>query len=99
VGVPRLVAIEHPFGQIMGRPGDSDRQLAVLLGALEAILQMDSPGSIMHLPFEWNGSEQEARSLPPVPPPIASYLKWHPWLLPRLFARDIPAAHLAREVQ
>ena len=86
VGVPRLVAVEHPFGQIVGRPGDSDTQLAVLQGLLEAVVDMRRPGEIKHLPFKWTGKQTHA----PVPPPIASYLKRHPWHLPKLFSRDIP---------
>ena len=90
VSVPRHVAIEHPFGQTMGRPGDKDAQRAVLQGALQAVHEMKAPGSIKHLPFEWTGTEKEAQAGPPVPPPIVSYLKWHPWQLPRLFARNVP---------
>jgi len=90
VGVPRLVGIEHPFGQIMGRPGDQDRQRAVLQSALEAVETMETPGSIKHLPFEWPGTAREAPVHPPEPSPIVEYLKRHPWHLPRLLSRDIP---------
>jgi hypothetical protein len=88
VSVPRLAAIEHPFGQIVGRPGDREGQLAVLAAILDAVEEMTEPGSIIHLPFEWTGPEKEV--MPPEPPPIVGYLKWHPWELPRLFSRDIP---------
>ena len=88
VGVPRLVAIEHPFGQIIGRPGDSNTQRAVLQGTLEAITAMQAPGEIKHLPFTWSGKYSHA----PVPPPIARYLKRHPWQLPKLFSRELPRA-------
>lgn len=90
VGVPRLAAIEHPFGQTMGKPGDKDGQRAVLLAALEALETMQVPGSVTHLPFEWTASRKETKADPKVPPPIADYLKWHPWELPRLFSRDVP---------
>lgn len=89
-GVPRLAAIEHPFGQTMGQPGQSDHQREVLLAALEALAQLEAPGCVANLPYEWRGSERQARAQPAVPPPIATHLKWHPWLLPRLFARDLP---------
>jgi hypothetical protein len=89
VSVPRLAGIEHPFGQTMGRPGDSDRQRGVLLAALEALETMRVPGSVAHLPFEWNGTRKETKAEPKVAPPIADYLKWHPWELPRLFLRDV----------
>jgi len=90
--VPRLAAIEHPFGQTMGRPGDKDTQRAVLLAALEALEEMRMPGSIKHLPFEWTGSMREALATPPAAPPIVAHLKWHPWELTRLMTRDVPAS-------
>ena len=90
VSVPRLVGIEHPFGQIMGRPGDRDGQRAVLWGALEALAEMETAGSIKHLPYEWSGTVKEAQAHPPQPPPIVSYLKRHPWHLPKLLSREIP---------
>jgi len=74
----------------MGRPGDKDTQRAVLLAALEAMEEMKTRGGIKHLPFEWTGSMKEALAQPPVPPPIAEYLKWHPWELPRLMSRNVP---------
>jgi hypothetical protein len=96
VSVPRVAGIEHPFGQQMGKPGDSDRQRAVLLGALEAVEEMTTPGSIKYLPFEWNGTAKEAQAQPPEPPPIAKYLLRHPWELPRLFSRDVPRKYSSR---
>ncbi|MBI5057767.1 MAG: hypothetical protein HZB61_14235 [Nitrospirae bacterium] len=88
--MPRLAGIEHPFGQTMGKPGDKDVQRAVLLGALDALEEMKMPGCVKHLQFEWTGTAKETKTDPPDPPPIANYLKWHPWELPRLFSRDVP---------
>jgi hypothetical protein len=90
VSVPRIAAIEHPFGRIVGKPGDEDGQRAVLRGALEAVEEMKVPGSIKHLPFEWPGTAKEAQSHPSEPPPIVGYLKRHPWQLPRLLSRNVP---------
>lgn len=90
VGVPRLVGVEYPFGQIMGKPGSVADQHAVLRGALEAVVVMDRPGSLMSLPFKWHGAGPDSRFHPPVPPPIAGYLKRHPWHLPKLFSRQVP---------
>lgn len=90
LGVPRLVAVEHPFGQIIGRPGADDRQREVLLGALQAVDEMTVPGSVKHLPFEWPGTAKEARAHPPQLPPIVGHLKRHPWQLPRLLRRNVP---------
>ena len=89
VGVPRLVGIEYPFGQIMGRPGDWEGQRAVLAGALEAVEQIQTPGCVRHLPFEWPGTLKDLRTHTPEPP-IAGYLKKHPWHLPKLYSRNIP---------
>lgn len=88
VSVPRLVAIEHPFGQTMGNPGDQEVQRAVLWEALEAMETMKAPGSIKHLPFEC--SEIINESKPHQLPPILSYLVRHPWQLSRLLSRSVP---------
>jgi hypothetical protein len=90
VSVPRLVGIEYPFGQTVGKPGDKEGQRAVLRGVLEAVEEMKVPSSVRHLPFEWPGTEEEARAHPPEPPPIVGYLKRHPWHLPRLLKRNVP---------
>lgn len=89
VSVPRLVGIEHPFGQTVGKPGDKDGQRAVLRGTLDAVDEMKIPGSIKYLPFEWPGTAKEAHAHPLKPPPIASYLKRHPWYLPKLLSRNV----------
>jgi hypothetical protein len=88
VSVPRLVAIEHPFGQIMGSPGNKEVQRAVLWGALEAVETMKTPGSIKRLAFEGSGTANESQRHQP--PPIVSYLVRHPWDLPRLLSRNVP---------
>lgn len=90
VSVPRLAAIEHPFGQTMVKPWDKDGQRAALMAVLEAVEEMKAPGRIRHLQLGWTGTAKEAQSHPQVPPPIIGYLKWHPWELPMLFSRDVP---------
>jgi hypothetical protein len=92
VSVPRLVAVERPFGQQAGKPGDKEGQMATLLGALEAVEEMTTPGSIKHLQIEWNGTATEA----PEPPPIAKYLIRHPLQLPKLFSRDVPQEYSSK---
>jgi hypothetical protein len=83
----------------MGMPGDKERQLAVLWGALEAVEEMEVPGSVEHLPFEWPGTEEEAQAHPPEPPPIVGHLKRHPWQLPRLLSRNVPRGREERNRQ
>jgi hypothetical protein len=90
VSVPRVAAIEYPLGRPFGQPGDQEGQMAVLRATLQAVAEMDTPGSIEHLAFEWSEPPRKARSHPSQPPPIAKYLRRHPWALPRLLRRDIP---------
>jgi hypothetical protein len=90
-GTPRVVAIEHPFGMRLGRPGDAAGQLAVLRTALRAMEAMTELGGVVHLPFEWTSTEQLALG-PPAAPPIARYLVQHPWALPRFLNRTPPVS-------
>ena len=90
VSVPRLAAIEYPFGRTVGQPGDSAGQSAVLRTTLLALEEIDTPGSVKHLPFEWPESPKQARTHPPESPPIVKHLQRHPWHLRNLFSRDIP---------
>jgi hypothetical protein len=76
VSVPRLVAIEHPFGQIMGSPGDQEVQRTVLWETLAAVETMHVPGSIKHLPFECSRTGNESQRH--APPPIVGYLVRRP---------------------
>lgn len=92
LSVPRLAAIEYPFGRTLGQPGDREGQKAVLRATLRAVEAMDTPGSISHLPFEWPQSAREARAEPAQPPPIVTHLKRNPWHLPKFIAREIPQA-------
>jgi hypothetical protein len=98
VGVPRLAAIEHPLGYLLGQPGDREGQTAVLRAMLGGLVEMTEPGSVTHLPFEWPASARRLSARPPKAPPISRYLIRHPWHLPNLFSRDIPAAPQAESV-
>jgi hypothetical protein len=95
VGVPRLAAIEYPLGYLLGQPGDSEGQMAVLRATLQALAEMTRPGSITHLPFEWPASARRLSARPPRTPPISKYLMRHPWLIPNLLSRDVPALQSA----
>jgi hypothetical protein len=92
VSVPRLAAIEHPLGYLLGQPGDQEGQTAVLRSTLHALAEMTGPGSVIHLPFEWPASARRLSARPPQAPPIGRYLLRHPWHIPNLFSRDVPAA-------
>jgi hypothetical protein len=90
VGAPRIAAIEYPFGRTVGNCGDSEGQRAVLRETLEALVELEAPGSITHLPFAWPEPPKRTRSHPSQPPPIVQYLRTHPWHLPNLITRDVP---------
>ncbi|MCP4602531.1 MAG: hypothetical protein GY847_18780 [Proteobacteria bacterium] len=82
VGAPRVAAIEHPGSQPLGPPGDTIRQLEVLTAALKTLEQIETPGTIVDLPFTWPKSARHSK--PKVPPPIAKLIMKKPWLLPKL---------------
>jgi hypothetical protein len=90
VGVPRLAGIAYPMSRPMGRPGDADGQRTVLSAALELLRTATVPGTYVELPFTWPESVAAARRSEEEPPPIAQLLKRKPWLLPRLYAGDLP---------
>ena len=97
VGVPRLVGVSHPMGQAFGRPGDADRQRAVLRAMLELLASAPGPRSEVELPFEWPETPAQARNASKdVPPsPIAELLLKKPWLLPNLYSGRIPQQPVA----
>jgi D-proline reductase (dithiol) PrdB len=92
VSVPRLAAIEYPLGYVLGKPNDPDGQRTILRTTLHALMETTQPGSISHLPFEWPDSARRLNAHPQQPPPISKYLMRHPWHIPNLFKRNIPAA-------
>ncbi len=95
VSVPRLAAIEHPLGYLLGQPGDQVGQRAVLRSTLHALAEVTGPGSVVHLPFEWPESARRLNAHPPQAPPISRYLLRHPWHIPNLLSRDVPAPQQA----
>lgn len=90
VSVPRLAAIEHPLGYLLGQPGDLAGQRAILRATLHALVEMVDPGSVAHLPFEWPAASEVLSLEPPETPPIVAYLRRHPWHIPNFYARRVP---------
>ena len=89
-GVPRLAGLSYPMSRPMGRPGDAEGQRAVLRAVLSLLHSAEGPGAYVELPFTWPESPAQARKGSDVHPPIAQLLARKPWLLPRLYAGDIP---------
>ncbi len=75
VGMPRVAAIEHPFGRPYGDVGDDDTQRAVLRAALDVFAEADAPGHVEHLPFVWHEDPKETKWHPAEPSPIFALMK------------------------
>ena len=70
IGIPRVAAIEHPFGRIVGEVGDVDGQKQVLKTALSVLENAEMPGQVAHLPFTWHEEPKATDWHPPVISPI-----------------------------
>jgi D-proline reductase (dithiol) PrdB len=79
VGAPRTLAVEFPFGHILGRPGDKALQMRVINSALEVLEMAETPGTIVHCQEKWPESMDKALhdSHPPQPPPIMGQMGRH----------------------
>lgn len=75
VGMPRVAAIEHPFGRPFGDVGDQATQRAVLRAALHTFETAREPGHVEHLPFVWPEPPGETRWHPAEPSPIIAWIK------------------------
>ena len=89
VCTPRVAAIEYPLGRTLGQPGDAAGQMRVLEATLQALESIQTPGQVVHLPFEWPETPKQVKNEPPEAPPIARYLARNPWFLPRLLNRSV----------
>lgn len=58
VNPPRAVFLDYPVGNTAGRPHDAADQRAVILAGLQSLPQFSEPGSIIDLPFTWNGDDR-----------------------------------------
>tara|TARA_B100001248_G_C27168963_1_gene357030 strand:- start:279 stop:596 length:318 start_codon:yes stop_codon:yes gene_type:complete len=75
VGMPRIAAIEHPFGRPFGDVGDRETQGKVLLAALKLFEEADKAGYIKHLDLKWHLQPKETKWHPAEPAPIILKLK------------------------
>ena len=75
VGMPRVAAIEHPFGRPFGDVGDAATQRAVLRAALGVFERATRPGSVEHLPFTWHEDPSRTKWHPAEPSPIIALIK------------------------
>ena len=70
VGIPRVAAIEYPYGRTVGQVHDQDGQRNVLKAALSVLENAREPGQITHLPFTWPEEPREVDWQPPEMSPI-----------------------------
>jgi D-proline reductase (dithiol) PrdB len=75
VGMPRLAAVEHPFGRPFGDVGDVATQRSVLWSALQLYENTAEPGHVEHLPFVWHEDPKQTDWHPPVPSPVVAWFK------------------------
>jgi len=74
IGMPRVAAIEHPFGRPFGDVGDAATQREVLLAALALFDAAREPGHVEHLPFVWHEDPSETKWHPAEPSPIIAMI-------------------------
>ena len=75
IGMPRVAAIEHPFGRPFGDVDDVDTQSAVLRATLDLAVSAQTPGHVEHLPFVWHEDPKETKWHPAEPSPIIAAMK------------------------
>jgi hypothetical protein len=75
-GVPRTLAVEFPFGHILGRPKNNKMQMRVIHQALEVLRSADEPGTIVHSEETWSAPQKDAYKAwqPDEPSPIVQVL-------------------------
>jgi hypothetical protein len=70
IGIPRIAAIEYPYGRIVGDVNDAGGQRQVLRTALSILETAQKPGEVVHLPFTWHEEPKKTQWHPPVASPI-----------------------------
>jgi len=75
IGIPRVAAIEHPFGRPYGDVDDAARQRDVLVAALELAHEAKEPGEVRHLPYRWHEAPADTKWHPAEPSPIIALIQ------------------------
>jgi hypothetical protein len=70
IGMPRIAAIEYPYGRPVGEVNDVQGQRGVLTRTLSILEGANKPGEVVHLPFTWPEPPKETQWHPPVRSPI-----------------------------
>jgi D-proline reductase (dithiol) PrdB len=75
IGIPRVAAIEHPFGRPVGQVHDARGQRQVLLKTIAFLEKTNKSGGICHLPFTWPEEPKETKWHPSEISPILKFFK------------------------
>ena len=70
IGIPRIAAIEYPYGRVVGDVNDAEGQRRVLLATLSCLSDAKTPGEVVHLPFTWPEDPRNTKWHPPEASPI-----------------------------
>jgi hypothetical protein len=74
IGIPRVAAIEYPYGRTIGQVDDAEGQRQVLQATLQALENAENPGQIFHLPFTWPEDPKDTKWHPPEISPIVKLM-------------------------
>ena len=76
IGAPRTLAVEFPFGHMLGQPGDVAMQRRVIEKALVVLQTAKTPGTIVHSEEVWPVPAIEAMKAwqPTEPSPVIAVL-------------------------
>jgi len=70
IGIPRIAAVEYPYGRPVGQVHDAAGQRQVLLKTLEVLEHARTPGETRHLPFTWPEEPKRTDWQPPEMSPL-----------------------------
>jgi hypothetical protein len=59
---PRALFLRWPFGHPFGEPGAREQQMTILKEALRALQTIDTPGTIIDLPYPWRRVDYRGRA-------------------------------------
>ena len=70
IGIPRIAAIEYPYGRVVGEVNDVEGQRQVLMESLSVLDTAKNPGEVVHLPYIWHEDPRDTKWHPPEASPI-----------------------------
>ncbi|MGD8522993.1 MAG: hypothetical protein PVF56_17725 [Desulfobacterales bacterium] len=74
IGMPRVAAIEYPFGRPIGQVNDHEGQRSVLTQTLSVLENAQKPGQVFNLPFTWPEDPKKTSWHPPEISPLVKFL-------------------------